>query len=106
MARVFVLLASLLALLLAGCASGRAYENYTSWMQLQVGRSADDPNTYLQRYANLRVAQRQLPNGNVEEEFRSGRGGRCPTFFEISPQSRKIIGWRHEGSKEDCGIVP
>jgi hypothetical protein len=100
------LLAALLVILPTGCATVSPYENYTNWMQAQVGRWAYDPDTYRRRYVELRVAERQLANGNIEEEFRRGRGGKCPTYFEIDPKTEKIVAWRHEGQKEDCGIRP
>jgi hypothetical protein len=75
-------------------------------MQQQVGKSIQDPGAYRNRYRALRIGEKQLANGNIEEEYRRGRGGRCPTYFEIDKTSQTIVAWRHEGTKADCGIVP
>ena len=75
-------------------------------MQEQVGKHSDDPDAIRNRYARLRVAVKTLANGNIEEEYRGGRGGRCPTYFEIDPLKKQIVGWRHEGTEDDCGIRP
>jgi hypothetical protein len=98
---VFVLCASLTA-----CASGRAYENLGNWMQEQIGKSAEDPDAYRNRYRNLHVAAKELPNGNVEEQYRTGRGLRCQVYFEIDKATRKIVGWRYGGTQEDCVLIP
>lgn len=75
-------------------------------MQIDVGRSVDDKYIYRNRVRSLYVGAKPLPNGNVEEEFRGGRGPTCRVFFEIDNQARKVVGWRYTGTEADCGIVP
>jgi hypothetical protein len=104
--QVRLALAIILSVSLTACASGRAHENFKNIMSGQVDRKIDDPDIERNRYSNLRVGTKKLLNGNIEEEFRSGRGLRCRVFFEIDNKAAKIIGWRYEGSDEDCAIVP
>ena len=75
-------------------------------MQGDLGRSSDDPSAYRNHYRERLVSTKKLLNGNIEEGFRSGRGPSCITYFEISPTARKIVGWRFEGTHEDCAIIP
>ena len=75
-------------------------------MQGNVGRSLDDPYIYRNRSRSLYVGANQLPNGNVEEEFRAGRGSTCRVFFEIDKQARKVVRWRYIGTQGDCAVVP
>ena len=91
---------------LAACASGNSNENFKNIMSGQVGRTTDDPDIERNRYRNLQVGTKMLPNGNAEEQFKSGRGLRCRVFFEIDNKAAKIVGWRYEGSDEDCTITP
>lgn len=95
----------LFCLSLTACVSGRAHENFRSWMQEQVGKSADDPDAYMNRYRRLHVSTTRLLNGNLEEQYRSGRGS-CRVYFEIDKVSRKIVRWRYDGTQDDCAIVP
>lgn len=95
-----------LSALLAACSFLDAHQNFKDIMQLDVGRSIDDPYNTRNRYRDRRVASRALPNGNTEEEFKAGIGLKCRVFFEIDNKAAKIVGWRYEGSKEDCAIVP
>ena len=104
--RLYLVLPIALCISLTACASGGAHKNFKNIMSGQVGRSADDPDIERNRYRNLRIGSRTLPNGNTEEEFKSGRGLRCRVFFEIDNKAGKIVGWRYEGSREDCAIVP
>jgi len=91
---------------LAACASDVAHQNFRTIMQGQVGKSVDNPYTTRNRYPDRQLSIRQLVNGNTEEEFKTGRGLRCRTFFEIDNQAHKVVGWRYEGSEQDCAIVP
>lgn len=95
-----------LSLSLTSCAAGRGHQNFINIMQGNVGRSLDDPYIYLNRNRNLYVTSKVLPNGNVEQEFDGGRGPTCKVFFEIDKTERKVVGWRYEGSGEDCAITP
>src|SRR5882762_7177467 len=92
--------------LLPACATVSAHENFVNIMNGNVGRSTTDPYVYPNRNRNLSVASRRLSNGNLEEEFRGGRGPTCRVFFEINEKAEKIVGWRYEGTNDDCGIVP
>lgn len=97
-----------IAILLAGCISPSelAHRNFKNFMQLDIGLSVDDPDAYRNRYPGDLLRSRTLPNGNIEEEFETGRWGRCRVFFEIDNKARSIVGWRYEGSEEDCSIPP
>jgi len=83
---------------------GQGHANFKKIMQSDIGKRADDPYVYRNHYRNLLVDTRELPNGNIEEKF--NRLPQCPVFFEIDKRSRKIVGWRYEGSEENCVIVP
>jgi hypothetical protein len=104
--RSSILFALVLSTSLTACASGRAHQNFKTIVQSDVGRSLDDPYIYRNRSRNLYVVTKSLPNGNVEEEFRGGRGPTCRVFFEIDNKAQKIVGWRYSGSEEDCAVVP
>lgn len=90
---------------LSACAAGIAHENFKKVMDRQVGKSADDPGAYLAYYRRLHVGTTLLPNGDTEEQYRAGRDP-CRVYFRIDKASRKIMGWRYEGSERDCVIVP
>ena len=75
-------------------------------MQGNVGRTTSDAYVYRNRNRNLFVTTRHLSNGNIEEEFRGGRGHTCRIFFEINEESQRIVGWRYEGTDDDCAVVP
>jgi hypothetical protein len=91
---------------LVSCTSLSGHDNYISYMSGQVGLNSDDPYATRNRYRGSLVGSKVLPNGNVEEEFRSGRGPTCRTFFEIDEKAKKIVGWRYTGSDSDCAITP
>jgi len=91
---------------LTTCASGRSHQNFKNTMQSDIGRGLDDPYIYRNRNSNLRVATRTLSTGNVEEEFKGGLKLNCRVFFEIDQTAGKVVGWRYEGSEEDCAITP
>lgn len=98
-------LAHVLCASLWACATGVAHENFKKAMDRQVGKNADDPGAYLVYYRRLHVSTTLLPNGNTEEQYRAGRDP-CRVYFEVDKASRKIVGWRYEGTQEDCAIVP
>lgn len=104
--RLCSILPVILCASLVACASGGSHENFMNIMQLQVGKSTDNPYLTRNRYPDRRVDSRVLQNGNVEEEFQAGHKLRCRVFFEIDNKAAKIVGWRYEGSSEDCAIVP
>ena len=99
-------LAVVTPLVLVGCLSMDSHQNFMNTLQLSVGRSLSNPYLYTNRNRNLYVATKPLPNGNVEEEFKGGRGPTCRVFFEIDNKAEKVVSWRYEGSDEDCAITP
>ena len=101
-----LVLVLMLCAFLNACASGRSHQNFKNIMQGNIGRDLDDPYVYRNRNSNLRIATKALPNGNIEEEFKSGRRLKCRVFFEVDRTTGKIVGWRYEGSEEDCAITP
>lgn len=90
-----------LCLLLFGCSSIDPHENFTQVKQSQVGKSADDPGTDVARLFSNRIGETTLPSGNREVAFTGGWD--CRYFYEVEKQTRKIVGFRHEG---DCAVRP
>jgi hypothetical protein len=56
------------------------------------------------RYPEMRVGAQPMPNGNIEEQF--AWNPRCQVYFEIDKASHVILGWRFEGSRQDCYLRP
>lgn len=102
--RLCSVLPVILCVSLTACAAGRAHENFMDRMQRHVGRTAEDSNNSMNRYPENRGFTKSLPNGNIEQEYRFGPG--CQVYFEIDKSSRKIVGWRYEGTEQDCVLVP
>lgn len=96
---------AILLVLVAACTTDIAHKNFLTIMQNQVGKNLDDPYTTRNRYPERRISVRSLVNGNTEEEFQTG-GKSCRVFFEIDSKEKKIVGWRYEGAREECLIVP
>lgn len=88
---------------LASCSSVTPHENFRGHMSHNVGKSIDDPNTnwVIPKYL---IDSKTLPNGNIENGYRFR--GTCRYFFEFDPNTRRIVGWRFEGSEGDCIINP
>jgi len=82
------------------------HENFKRTMQSEVGRNASDRYAFRNHYRNFLVEAHKLQNGNSEEQFRAGVGPSCRVFFEINDASQQIVGWRYEGSQDDCVIPP
>ncbi len=101
--RLCSVLPVVLCVSLTACASGRAYENFKSLMQRQVGKSEDEPNQPM-NYLPSRGQVIVLPNGNIEKEYRFLPG--CTVYFEVDKATRKIVEWRYEGTEETCVQVP
>src|SRR5690349_11264635 len=91
---------------LGGCAHTSAHQNFVNIMEGNVSRPADDPYVYRLRNRNLRFNSTHLANGNIEEEFKAGRGPTCQLFFEVNESANRIVGWRYQGTKDDCAIYP
>jgi hypothetical protein len=85
----------------AACTTITPHENFEQHMGKNVGKNIDDPNLRWRRPDRF-IEQRTLPNGNVEETYQLR--GSCRYFFEIDPNSKKVVSWRSEGSKNDCEI--
>lgn len=90
--------------LLASCSSLTPHENFKNFLKNNVGKRADDPSSDVARYPQLLIDSQVLPNGNTENKY-LWRGA-CRYFLEIDSITRKIVGWRFEGSEHDCEIVP
>lgn len=95
------------ALPIVGCASyspEARHEGFKNLYGYQVGKKVED--SWLARYPESVVGSRVLPNGHTEIEFRPTtiRPGGCRVFYDT--EAGVIVGWRFEGSEEDCGIVP
>jgi hypothetical protein len=73
-------------------------------MNDKIGRSIDSPPELTGINPQQLLSSSILTNGNMENgyEFR----GTCRYFFEINPQTRKIVSWRFEGAERDCSITP
>ncbi len=90
---------------LAACAAGSAHQNFKNIMSGQIGKDADSPSARAARNPANLTGVKTLPNGNIEEAYTKNRGA-CRHYFEIDQSTRKIVGWRYEGSQQDCVIVP
>lgn len=100
-----VMMAVVLMLLsLPSCSSVTPHENFRAHMNSNVGSSIDKPREPGVALARYLLGSRDLPNGNIENEYLDR--GSCRYFFEFDPKTRIIIGWRFEGSERDCEIVP
>lgn len=86
------------------CTSLTPHENFKAHMAKDVGRRIDDPRWEIHADPDRLVESRELPNGNVENEYRWYR--ECRYFFEYERQTRKIVSWRYQGSADDCKINP
>jgi hypothetical protein len=89
---------------LAACASGSAHQNFRNIMNAKVGTNADSPSARAARNPDTREEIRTLQNGNMEEGYRLNRT--CRYYFEIDKSTRKIVGWRYEGTEQECVVVP
>lgn len=81
------------------------HRNFTTRMQHEVGKNSDHPYLTRNLYRDRLMSSRTLPNGNTEEEFAAGSRLRCRVFFEVDNKAKIIVGWRYEGSKENCSIA-
>ena len=93
---------------LAGCVGvyypGACHDNFKTLHQASVGQSIENPNNWFFRYRAYYSEYQTLPNGHVE--YVTKRRGSCRGFYEIDPKSETVVGWRFEGSTEDCAICP
>jgi hypothetical protein len=86
-----------------GCAM-HPHENFLAVNQKHVGRLDDNPGYWKNRYPEMMVGSKVLPNGHVEEQF--AWSPRCQVYFEIDKASHVIVGWRFEGSEQECSLRP
>jgi len=99
-----------LILALSSCANlfgPTPHENFQNHMMLAVGVRLDNPYTWAD--PNRLVSESQLLNGNIENEYilmSVGPQANCRYFYEYDPETRIIVGWRFEGSEEDCVVNP
>ena len=101
MIRCFLLIAILAS---CSCSAVSPHDNFKNHMEYHVGKKIDSPSSYVARYPQWVGGKTELRNGNVEVEFLQGKT--CRVFFEVDKTTNVIIGWRFEGSKKDCQIVP
>jgi hypothetical protein len=90
---------------LCACAAFDAHENFKEHMQSHIGRFANDPYAYPNRYPERVVGRHSLANGNTEIEYRTGVRGDCRVFFEVEKKTDKIIAWRYQGKRDVCAIA-
>lgn len=86
---------ALLSVALFSCAHVASHEAFLSMHNNRVGRNFDKlvyHIYHINRYADSRF----LPNGNVEYGFRWGV--KCRVYYEVSPETRRIVNWRWEGT--------
>ena len=99
-----LLAACLLLPSLASCSSVTPHENFMAHMSSKIGMSIDSPPKVTGINPERLISSSILRNGNFENGYRYR--GTCQYFFEIDQQTRKIVGWRFEGSERDCEIAP
>lgn len=94
----------LLISVLASCACGSLspHENFKAHMSRAVGKIISDSGTWARE--DRLVSVQTLENGNEQYEYMFRRS--CFYFFEVKKSTQMIVGWRFEGSEEDCQIFP
>jgi hypothetical protein len=80
-----------------------AHANFERIMKSKIGKKYDDPPNFAGNPEQLVSSITQL-NGNMVNGYRLNPS--CIYYFEINPDTRKIVGWRYTGSKQDCVIAP
>ncbi len=91
-----------LCLMAVACAPAHPGEGFNKRLQLEIGKSVRDPTALRNRYQSRMVRARDLPNGNLEEEYFPG--DRCTFFIEINPVSNKIVKARVDQYEKFCDI--
>lgn len=89
---------------LSGCYLGSGVERFNRQMDQDVGKRAEDPYIVRNLYPERKTASRELPNGNLEEEFFFG--GRCRVHVEIDKAKHVISSWRRNPIDNDCWTAP
>jgi hypothetical protein len=80
------------------------HENFIMTMKVDIGKNLDNPALSGWMQPARLIDYKTLPNGDIEYAYRFR--GNCRYFYEVDPKTRKIIGWRFEGSERDCIINP
>ena len=93
-----------IVLCLCACTSQTPHENFIATMRSDIGKKTDDPTLSGWLQSGRLVERKTLPNGNIEEEYRFKSA--CRYFYEISPTTSIIVGWRFSGSERECEINP
>lgn len=78
------------------------HENFKRLMQSKIGMNYDDPPSFTGINTEQLYSSFILLNGNLENGYR--HRGSCVYFFEINPDTHKIVKWRFEGRTKDCSI--
>jgi len=69
----------------------------------QVGENYTDPEkSWIARYPEDIVARNDLENGNIDIEFRTSGRDTCRVFYEVSPETHRVVSWRFKGHERDC----
>ena len=88
----------------SSCVAVTPQENFRLHMESKIGMNIDDPPKVTGINPAQLISSKILQNGNLENEYLFR--GTCRYSYEIDQKSRKIVGWRFEGSERDCEIVP
>ncbi len=107
MTRSGLLLVSAL-ILVSGCATGGAHQNFRNVIQSDVGMSVDYPYISWNWYRRNRGDIRKLGNGNDEYQYFWDRReqSKCVVFFEVDNASQRINAVRFEGTADTCYLIP
>lgn len=81
-----------------------AHEYFEYVMTSKIGMNYDDPPSVTGINAEQLMSSNILSNGHLENGYRFSDA--CVYYFEINPDTRKILSWRYMGSEEDCSITP
>jgi len=107
--RIKVIAACLVLLFLSACGlmpkppTNPAHENFKRIMSGKVGKKYDDPPNFAGTQEQIVSSITQL-NGTMVNGYRLNAS--CVYYFEINPDTRKILGWRYKGKDDDCVIAP
>lgn len=97
-----------LAASLSACGSmlgppvNEGHERFEAQMRAKIGMFYDDPASFTGINTKGFVSSNILLNGHMENGYK--HRGSCIYYFEIDPESRKIVGWRYEGTENDCSV--
>lgn len=81
-----------------------AHEYFEYVMTSKIGMLYDDPPSVTGINTEQLMSSNILSNGHMENGYRFSDA--CVYYFEIDPNTRKILSWRYMGSEEDCAITP